>query len=89
MKAIFLLAIAAAFVVPGLGLLTAGAYAGERPACVKTCAPPASIRVADARNDQCRATLAACRARCPAEGQRGWDRCVTKCGEALEHCLGE
>lgn len=86
MKAVFVLAITALFVVPGLGLQTADAHAG---ACVKACASPAPIRLADARDDQCRATLAACRARCPAEGQPGWDRCVTKCGEALEHCLGE
>jgi hypothetical protein len=84
MKAIFVLAVAVGFVVLGLGPLTSDAYGGE-PVCVKTCA----VRVADARNDRCRVTLAKCRARCPAEGQPGWDRCVTRCGEALEHCLGE
>jgi hypothetical protein len=85
MRFVFLLVVAAAFAGSGLG-----AQAASAGVCQKlSCARPAPIRVADARDDKCRATLAACRARCPAEGQPGWDRCVTKCGEALEHCLGE
>jgi len=57
-------------------------------ACVGNCFSTPLIRLAqDARWNRCDRTRRACRARCPGGGPHR-DACLTRCGEAFEHCLG-
>ncbi len=88
MKTFSVLVVGAAVLIAGMSMQAGRANAGDGKACTAKCFSSASMKLADARGDRCYATLNACRAKCPPQGNPRWEKCVTTCGEALEHCLG-